>query len=138
MPYFNRMADLTMRDLQRLHLAHKRLEAVFDAIRATSVQGKPALIHLINEADNELESIFRKGVIGMLNHVRRGKLPTGYDDPGFFEHVQAVMQTVANAGDGQAQGEPGSPDAASAEPTAASEHLANAQPVSAEPIREGD
>jgi len=67
MPYMNRMADLTMRDMQRLHLAHKRLEAVFHAITATSVQGKPAMLHLINEADSEIEALFRKGVLGVLN-----------------------------------------------------------------------
>lgn len=96
MPYHNRMCDLSMLDMQRIHLAHKRLEALYQAISATSMQGKAAMLLLINEADSELEHIFKKGVIGILNHTKRGKLPGGYNEPEFVQHVQNVIQGMSD------------------------------------------
>jgi hypothetical protein len=92
MSYFHRMADLSMRDLERLHRAKARLLALANGIGATSQQGKPAMLQLLSEVEAEVDAIFRKGVIGLANHVRRGKVPTGYDDPDFTAHVHAVIQ----------------------------------------------
>ena len=81
MAYHTRMADLTMRDMQRLHLAGQRLMALANALQSTSLQGKPALLQLIGEVNADIEAIFRKGVVGLANHFRRGRGPTRNDDP---------------------------------------------------------
>jgi hypothetical protein len=89
------MADLTMRDLQRLHLAGQRLIAVANALNSTGLQGKPALLQLLGEVNVEVETIFRKGVRGLANHLRRGKAPRGLDDPELGAHIVAVMEAEA-------------------------------------------
>ena len=61
MAYHTRMADLTMRDMQRLHLAGQRLMALANALNSTGLQGKPALLQLLGEVNADIETIFRKG-----------------------------------------------------------------------------
>ena len=95
MAYYTRMADLTMRDMQRLHLAGQRLMALANALNSTGLAGKPALLQLLGEVNVEVETIFRKGVRGLANHLRRGKAPRGLDDPEFGAHIVAVMEAEA-------------------------------------------
>jgi len=95
MAYHTRMADLTMRDMQRLHLAGQRLMALANALNSTGLQGKPALLQLLGEVNADIETIFRKGVRGLANHLRRGKAPKGNDDPEFGAHIVAVMEAEA-------------------------------------------
>lgn len=84
-----------MRDMQRLHLAGQRLMALANALQSTSLQGKPALLQLIAEVNADVEAIFRKGVVGLANHFRRGRGPTRNDDPEFGTHCVAVMEAEA-------------------------------------------
>jgi hypothetical protein len=95
MAYHTRMADLTMRDMQRLHLTGQRLMALANALNSTGLQGKPALLQLLGEINADIETIFRKGVRGLANHLRRGKAPRGNDDPEFCAHIVAVMEAEA-------------------------------------------
>lgn len=95
MAYYNRMADLTIRDMARLHQAGQRLIALANAISSTGLAGKPALLRLLAEVHADIETIFHKGVVGLANHVRRGKAPRVGDDPEFSAHVVEVMQAEA-------------------------------------------
>jgi hypothetical protein len=113
MAYYNRMADLTLRDMERLHQAGQRLIALGNALSSTGMQGKPALLQLLGEVHAEVEAIFRKGVVGLLNHVQRGKAPRGYDEPEFKAHVVTVMEVeVAKRQPAQAVGEAPNADGA--------------------------
>ena len=84
-----------MRDMLRLHLAGNRLRAVANALQSTSLQGKPALLELLGEVNADIEAIFRKGVVGLANHFRRGNGPTRNDNPDFGAHIVAVMEAEA-------------------------------------------
>lgn len=84
-----------MRDMERLHLAGLRLMALANALNSTGLQGKPALLQLLGEVNSDIETIFRKGVRGLANHLRRGKAPRGLDDPEFGAHIVAVMEAEA-------------------------------------------
>lgn len=84
-----------MRDMERLHQAGQRLIALANALSSTGLQGKPALLRLLGEAHTDIEAIFRKGVIGLANHIRRGKAPRGSDDPELGAHIVAVMEAEA-------------------------------------------
>jgi hypothetical protein len=95
MAYQTRMADLTMSDMRRLHLAGQRLMALTSALQSTNLQGKPALLQLIGEVQANVDAIFRKGVVGLANHFRRGRGPTRNDDPEFGAHCVAVMEAEA-------------------------------------------
>ena len=53
MKHPNRLADLTVTDLLRLHRIMRRLDALDDAIAATSLQAKPAIRALLSEAYHE-------------------------------------------------------------------------------------
>ena len=112
-----------MRDMERLHLAARRLMALGNALQSTSLQGKPALLQLLGEVHVDVETIFRKGVVGLANHLRRGKAPRGCSDPEFEAHIVAVMQ--AEAAKYQPRPAPGEvPGAAGAAPTGAPESSA--------------
>jgi hypothetical protein len=128
------MADLTMRDLQRLHLAGQRLIAVANALNSTGLQGKPALLQLLGEINVEVETIFRKGVRGLANHLRRGKAPRGLDDPEFEAHIVAVMQAEAakyqsQPGPGEALGAAGPAPAGAPESSAPEMGAVGAEPT---------
>lgn len=112
-----------MRDLERLHLASQRLMALGNALNSTGLQGKPALLELLSEVHADVDTIFRKGVVGLANHMRRGKAPRLNGAPAFGEHVMAVMEVeLARLQAPPATGE--GPGAAGAAPAGAPESSA--------------
>lgn len=88
----SRLAELTLRDMQRIHLAMRNLKAIYDAINASSLQAKPAISRLILQADEELDLVFMKGALGIKVRVDKGHAPRPDLGEDFLSHVAAILQ----------------------------------------------
>jgi len=93
----NRMGDLTVTDLLRLHRIMRRLDALDDAIAATSLQAKPAIRALLRETYFEASKIFDRGARVFGKHVTAGWVP-GIDlDQEFWERARSACEAIAQA-----------------------------------------
>ena len=106
MKHPNRLADLTITDLLRLHRIQERLNTLDDAIAATSLQAKPAIRKLLSESYFEAEDIFAKGARVFAKHVQAGWVPGIGLDQQFWNHVTAVMQASAQPAEVASEGAP--------------------------------
>jgi hypothetical protein len=61
MKYRSELANLTMADIQGLDRARQLLRAIYEGIGATSLQGKPAILALVDEVDDLVVAVIRKG-----------------------------------------------------------------------------
>jgi len=104
MDYRSRLAEITMLDLERLDGIRTRLRAVHAAVAATSIQAKPAIAELLDEADDLAVMILRKGAkraiaLGLAGAYGRKNL-----SPEFGARLMELLPTHA-AGDGAAGAE---------------------------------
>jgi len=107
MAYRHRLADLTPRDMHRLHKVHRLLESLFNGLHACGKNVNPALLDVVNQADDEIEVLFRKAVVGLLNHGRRGDLPRVDFTDDFRQHFEQIVRAMQDAVGGAGQGSPG-------------------------------
>lgn len=99
----NRMGDLTVTHLLRLHRIMRRLDALDDAIAATSLQAKPAIRALLREAYFDAGNIFDRGARVFGKHVMAGWSP-GIDlDDEFWEHAKSSCQASTQAAGAEAE-----------------------------------
>jgi hypothetical protein len=61
MKYRSELANLTMADVQGLDRARQSLRAIYEGVGATSLQGKPAILALVDEVDDLVVAVIRKG-----------------------------------------------------------------------------
>lgn len=76
------LAALTMADVERLYAALLRLDAIDDALVATSLQAKPAIRELLRDVHAVCHGLIRKAARrackrGAQGHYSRKKLPPG-------------------------------------------------------------
>ena len=122
----NRMGDLTITDLLRLHRIMRRLDALDDAIAATSLQAKPAIRALLKEAYFEASNIFDRGARVFGKHVVVGWSP-GIDlDEEFWARARSSCQAAAPAAGTEIDSSAAGADAAPAELAEPGEQAASA------------
>ncbi len=95
MKHPSRLADLTTTDLVRLHRIQERLNTLCDAIAATSLQAKPAILKLLSEAYCEAGDIFAKGARALARNMQAGWVPAISLDDALGARVMAVLQASA-------------------------------------------
>jgi hypothetical protein len=83
MKYSSGLATLTMADVQVLDRARQSLRMIYDAIGATNVQGKPAMLGILDQADDCMQSVMRKGArravkLGLAGAYQRKHLSTDF------------------------------------------------------------
>ena len=94
----NSMGNLTVTDLLRLHRIMRRLDALDDAIAATTLQAKPAIRALLREAYFDAGNIFDRGARVFGKHVMAGWSP-GIDlDDEFWEPRSSCPASTQAAG----------------------------------------
>ena len=117
----NRLGDLTVTDLLRLHRIMRRLDALDDAIAATSIQAKPAIRALLSEAYHEAGNIFDRGARAFGKHVQAGWVPGVDLDADFWERAKSSCQASAPAAGAEVESSEAAGGAAPAEMTGEAE-----------------
>lgn len=80
--YSSSLSVVTMSDLIRLHHVRLALRAIYDAVSSFNMAGKPAMLHTLNEADDDVCSVINKAANraverGLQGHF--GRLPLQQD-----------------------------------------------------------
>jgi hypothetical protein len=103
MKYRSELANLTMADVQGLDKARQCLRAVYEGIGATSVQGKPAILGLLDEADDLVLAVIRKGARRAVKLGMAGAYGRKHLSQDFVARLVELAGAPSAIGDGSAE-----------------------------------
>jgi len=118
----SRLAELTPRDLVRLHQVCENQRAIYGAVHATTSPIKEPVQRLCDETFDAAEAIMRKGAIGLRTRAVAGRTMPRTIPPAVEQHLIALLKADlggAEAGPespGAKQGATAAPDDAPGQP----------------------
>jgi len=95
----SRLAELTPRDLVRLHLVCENLRAIHSAAGATSSPMRAPLQRLCDESFDHAEAIMKKGAIGLRTRAGAGRPLPKTIPPAVEQHLIALLTAQIGGGD---------------------------------------
>ena len=95
----SRLAELTPRDLVRLHQVCDNLRAIHGAVGATTSPIKAPVQRLCDEAFDAAEAIMRKGAIGLRTRAGAGRTMPQTIPPAVEAHLIALLTGYVDGGD---------------------------------------
>ncbi len=116
----SRLAELTPRDLVRLHQVCDNLRAIHGAVGATTSPIKQPVQRLCDEAFDAAEAIMRKGAIGLRTRAGAGRTMPQTIPLAVEQHLIALLTAYV----GGADAEPESPAANESAPAPAPDAVA--------------
>src|SRR5208282_4166808 len=95
----SRLAELTPRDLVRLHQVCDNLRAIHGAVGATTSPIRAPVQRLCDEAFDAAEAIMRKGAIGLRTRAGAGRTMPQTIPPAVEEHLIALLTAQIGGAD---------------------------------------